>query len=64
MAGSNVLKHMVDAMMTLDVERKDPDLIGCRVLQVQKNRFGGAGHVFFLKLREKGFIEVGRTSAL
>jgi len=62
MAGANVLKHMVDAMMTLDVERKDDDLMGCRVLQVEKNRFGGAGHIFFLALREAGFMEVSRVS--
>ncbi len=62
MAGANVLKHMVDAMVTLDVERKDQDLAGCRVLQVEKNRFGGAGHIFFLQLQEKGFMEVSRVS--
>jgi len=62
MAGANVLKHMVDAMVTLDVERKDDDLMGCRVLQVEKNRFGGAGHIFFLSLRDVGFTEVSRVS--
>jgi DNA repair protein RadA/Sms len=62
MAGANVLKHMVDAMITLDVERKDEDLMGCRILQVEKNRFGGAGHIFFLALREAGFMEVSRVS--
>ena len=62
MAGANVLKHMVDAMMSLDVERKDPDLMGCRVLMTEKNRFGGAGHIFFLALRERGFEEVSRIS--
>jgi len=30
-AGSNKLKHMVDAKMTLDVERKDEQLLGCRI---------------------------------
>jgi len=64
MAGANVLKHIVDAMLSVDVELKDPDLKGCRVLQVHKNRFGGSGHTFFLKLRESGFTEIGRTSAL
>ena len=63
MAGSNVLKHMVDAMMTLSVEEKDADLRGCRVLQMVKNRFGGAGGTFFLELRERGFREVARVSA-
>ena len=59
-SGSNKLKHMVDAMVTLDVERKDEQLLGCRVLEVEKNRFGGSGHVFFLALRQNGFTEVQR----
>ena len=62
MAGANVLKHMVDALITLDVERKDADLMGCRVLMTEKNRFGGAGHIFFLSLRDVGFTEVSRVS--
>ncbi len=62
MAGANTLKHMVDAMISVDVERKDEDLRGCRVLQTEKNRFGGAGHIFFLRLNESGFREVARTS--
>ena len=33
MAGTNKLKHMVDARMELSVEEKDPDLRGSRVLQ-------------------------------
>ena len=63
MAGSNVLKHMVDSMMTLTVEEKDPDLRGCRVLQMVKNRFGGAGGAFFLELGKRGVKEVARVSA-
>ena len=63
MAGSNVLKHMVDSMMTLSVEEQDPDLRGCRVLQMVKNRFGGAGGTFFLELNKRGFREVARVSA-
>ena len=62
MAGSNKLKHMVDAMIALDVERKDQDLFGCRVLTTEKNRFGGAGHIFYLNLRANGFQEVARVS--
>ena len=62
MAGANVLKHMVDSLVTLDIERRDEDLMGCRVLQVEKNRFGGAGHIFFLALRESGFMEISRVS--
>lgn len=62
MAGSNKLKHMVDAFISLDVERKDQDLFGCRVLTTEKNRFGGAGHIFYLSLRDRGFEEVARVS--
>ena len=62
-AGSNKLKHMVDAHMHLGVERKDLDFMGCRVLETQKNRFGGCGHVFFLDLGRRGFSEVARVSA-
>ena len=63
MAGTNKLKHMVDAMMELSVEEKDPDLRGCRVLKTTKNRFGGCGHTFFLALNGRGFKEVARVSA-
>jgi DNA repair protein RadA/Sms len=63
MAGSNKLKHMVDAHIHLSVETKDEDLKGCRVLETQKNRFGGAGHVIFMELRRAGFTEVARVSA-
>ena len=63
MAGTQKLKHMVDAMMELSVEEKDEDLRGCRVLQTVKNRFGGCGHTFYLQLEGKGFSEVARISA-
>jgi|TARA_R110000824_G_scaffold158506_1_gene332475 DNA repair protein RadA/Sms len=63
MAGSQKLKHMVDSMMTLSVEERDADLRGCRVLQMVKNRFGGAGGTFFLALNKRGFKEVARVSA-
>ena len=62
MAGSNKLKHMVDSHMHLGIERKDEDLMGCRILEVQKNRFGGCGHVFFLRLRGTGFSVVAQVS--
>ena len=55
--------HYVDAMMTLSVEERDPDLRGCRVLQMVKNRFGGSGGTFFLELNKRGFKEVARVSA-
>ena len=63
MAGSNKLKHMVDSHIHLSVEEKDEDLRGCRVLETQKNRFGGCGHNVFLNLRKTGFQEVARISA-
>ncbi|OUU74757.1 MAG: hypothetical protein CBC29_06410 [Methylococcaceae bacterium TMED69] len=63
MAGSNKLKHMVDAHMHLSVEKKEQDLIGCRVLETQKNRFGGCGHIFFLTLGRSGFRQVAKVSA-
>ena len=63
MAGSNKLKHMGDSMMHLSVERKDPDLAGCRVLQTIKNRFGGCGHVYFMQLNKRGFRTVAKVSA-
>ena len=63
MAGTNKLKHMVDSHIHLSVETKDEDLKGCRVIETQKNRFGGCGHVVFLKLRRNGFTEVARISA-
>ena len=62
-AGSNKLKHMVDAHMHLGVERKDQDFMGMRVLETQQTRFGGCGHVFFLDLNNRGFSEVARVSA-
>ena len=63
MAGSNKLKHMVDAHMHLGIEQKDVDLLGCRVLETQKNRFGGCGHVFFLQLGRKGFRQIAKVSS-
>jgi DNA repair protein RadA/Sms len=63
MAGTQKLKHMVDAMLELSIEEKDEDLRGCRVFQTTKNRFGGCGHTFYLSLDKAGFKEVARVSA-
>lgn len=60
MAGSQKLKHMVDAMLHLSIEKKDEDFKGLRVLETVKNRFGGAGWTFFLDLKASGFNEVAR----
>lgn len=62
-AGTNKLKHMVDAMLHLSIEEKDPDLKGCRVLQTVKNRFGGGDATFYMAMSAKGFKEVARLSA-
>jgi predicted ATP-dependent serine protease len=64
MAGSNKLRHMVDSHMHLSVEKKEQDLLGCRVLETQKNRFGGCGHIFFLNLGKAGFKLVAKVSAV
>ncbi len=63
MAGSNKLKHIVEAMLHLGVERKDKDLEGCRVLESLKNRFGGCGTTIFLDISSNGFREVAQVSA-
>ena len=60
MAGSQKLKHMVDAMLHLSIEKKDEDFKGLRVLETVKNRFGGAGWTFFLDLKSDGFSEIAR----
>ena len=63
MAGSQKLKHMVDAMLHLSIEKKDEDFKGLRVLETIKNRFGGAGWTFFMDLKSHGFSEVARIGA-
>ncbi len=63
MAGSQKLKHMVDSMIHMSIEKKNEELYGCRVLETVKNRFGGAGWTFFLSLRKNGFREVARLGA-
>jgi len=60
MAGSQKLKHMVDAMLHLSIEKKDEDFKGLRVLETIKNRFGGAGWTFYMDLKSRGFEEVAR----
>ena len=43
-----------------EVVEKDEDFKGCRILETQKNRFGGCGHMFYLALRKTGFREVAK----
>ena len=54
-AGSNKMKHMVDAHMHLSWERKDKDLLGHRKFAVPKNRFGGANRTTWLAMGSTGF---------
>jgi predicted ATP-dependent serine protease len=46
---------MVDCHCHLSIETKDPDLAGLRILEVEKNRYGGAGSRQFLAMTESGF---------
>ena len=63
-SGRNVLKHMVDSMLTLTVEEDaKSELYGCRVLEMTKNRFGGAGARFYMDLKKGGFRIVAKLSA-
>jgi DNA repair protein RadA/Sms len=54
-AGTNTLRHMVDTYIHMSIERKDPDLAGCRIMETEKNRYGGAGARIFLGMTEAGF---------
>jgi DNA repair protein RadA/Sms len=59
--GSNTLKHMVDSMIHLYVERKDPDLAGARILETTKNRFGSSGCKQIMAITDSGFKMIGQT---
>lgn len=54
MSGSNKLRHMVDAMAFLSIEKKNEDLLGMRKFEVLKNRFGGCGQVAYLQAKSSG----------
>jgi DNA repair protein RadA/Sms len=60
-SGSNKLKHMVDGMVCLTIEKKDKDLMGCRRLETIKNRFGGCSQTTWLSLGATGFKIVAVT---
>lgn len=54
-AGSNKLRHACDTILTLTFEKKAEGLVGCRKLEVEKNRFGGGvGNVFWLGMTDRG----------
>ena len=60
-AGRNKLKHMIDTFIELGIENKDPDMMGCRIVETTKNRFGIAGQKIWLQLNHNGqFHEVAR----
>jgi DNA repair protein RadA/Sms len=60
MAGSNGLKHLIDAHLHLSVETKDEEMRGARILQATKNRFAGCGQLAFLQMKETGLHEIAR----
>ena len=54
-AGSNKLRHMVDAMAFLGIEKKNEDLLGMRRFEMVKNRFGSSGSLTYLQSNSTGF---------
>jgi len=62
MAGSNDIKHLIDAHIHVSIETKDEDLRGARILEATKNRFAGCGQIVFMRIGEKGFTELARIS--
>ena len=62
MAGSNDIKHLIDAHLHLSVEEKDEELRGARILQATKNRFAGCGQLVFLQMKRDGLTEIARLS--
>lgn len=54
-SGSNKLRHMVDAMCHLGIERKNEELMGLRKFEVTKNRFGGLSDTAYLSIGTTGF---------
>jgi DNA repair protein RadA/Sms len=59
-SGTSKLKHMVDAHCHLSIETDQrSDNFGYRIFEVQKNRFGGAGHGYVLDMSARGLKEFG-----
>lgn len=55
-SGSSKLKHMVDAMAFIGIEKKNEELLGMRKFEVLKNRFGGGcGRLAYLQANSSGF---------
>ena len=47
----------------IDIEKRDKELEGCRILEAQKNRFGGTGNHVYLDLHRNGFTEIARITS-
>lgn len=59
-SGTSKLKHMVDAHMHLKTDTDErSDNFGYRILEMQKNRFGGANMAFILDMSSSGLKEFG-----
>jgi DNA repair protein RadA/Sms len=64
MAGSNKLKHMIDAHMHMSIETDEKSTwFDCRKLFTSKNRFGGAGMLSFLRMGATGLTLVGKVES-
>ena len=62
-AGSNKLKHMVDAHIELTIETDEKsDFFSQRKLFTSKNRFGGCGMLSYLNIHAQGFEETARAN--
>jgi DNA repair protein RadA/Sms len=59
-SGRNAIKHAVDVHMHLSIDQdKKSDTYGLRILEVNKNRFGGAGRCYVLDMQSEGLSEMG-----
>jgi DNA repair protein RadA/Sms len=58
-AGPNALKHLVDALLSLDTSEEFPAL---RFLRSSKNRFGSTSEVGRFEMRESGLHPVARDA--
>ena len=62
MSGSNKLKHMVDALIHMSIDEDEKSTwFDCRKLFTEKNRFGGAGCLTFLRMGARGLTLVGKV---
>ena len=60
--GKNALPHMVDSYLTLSIETSPKSSYsGCRVLEMEKHRFGKSHTQIYLKTKNSGFSIVGMS---